>query len=1057
MTGKDESARTSRIRELFFEASDYAPGKERQAFLERACEGDPELEQEIQSLFSAYEQSEALLERDLLWETERTFKNPVGTKIGRYQVIEKIGEGGFGEVFRVEQVEPIRRELALKIIKPGMDSRDIIRRFEGERQALARLDHPNIAHIIDAGATESGRPYFVMELAIGLPITKYCDHHCLTVKERLQLFKQVCQGVQHAHEKGLIHRDLNPCNIIIVEKDGQPVPKIIDFGIAKSLQGHLTGKTVLTQRQIFIGTPDYMSPEQFTRTSSHLDARTDIYSMGAVLYELVSGFTPFAGESLSESAVSRIHRIVQEEDPPKPSTLLRTIKDTKEIAESRGSTASNLNQQLRGDLDRIVMKCLEKDRNRRYKSVNSLSRDLEAFLESRPVAATSPSAIYRIHKLLKRNKHTLTGWVAGCALAITLFAVWITFSTKQSLESTAGVAEKSLAILPFENRGNDEIHRYLPIGIHDDILTSISRIPGLDVISRNSVMEYLNTDLSLGEIAEELGVSMILTGSVQCAGNDVRIHVQLIDAANGTILWTQPYDRKLSTENIFAVRSEIADSVAEHLQLVFLPAQQLPTNNTEALEAYYRGIECLSTTNSFDEKKAADYFEKAISLDPQFALPHVRLAQVQMRSPWRPGSVEESVIAAALNHVEKALEIDDTVGLAYFVLAVLHKRKRDYAEAMWAVERSLQLNPNLSGAYMLKAELIKNVPGDHSPITINQERLDLLRKAYELDPVQRENMYALTELLIAQGKAEEALGIKRKTANQNPNEVRALKDLGHLLTNQLLNKFDEAVVLFRKAHAMDPGDIGILQNLWECYWNLNDYETALSWYEKYAEMSFKVLPTPYHEPTAYLFLGDPDSRLASALEILETRTTRPYALWHASEIYIEKGLPAKARELWEKAYPELFQPGVEIAYGQFWPAKNAAYVLMELGKHEQADHLLKEAWKAKKVVYPYDFPFAEAILHAVARNEAETLSAVRRYVNAGGSPRYLRMQSEFKFLNNNPVYQSLLEQAEANMAYQVEHLQEMEARGELSPIPKLPMGKESIELPPVDQMEREFY
>jgi serine/threonine protein kinase len=328
-----------------------------------------------------------------------------GAMIGRYKLLEKIGEGGFGVVFMAEQVEPMQRKVALKIIKAGMDTKEVIARFEAERQAIALMDHPNIARVLDAGATEAGRPYFVMELVRGIPITEYCDQNHLPTHERLQLFIQVCQAVQHAHQKGVVHRDLKPSNVLISEHDGEAVPKVIDFGVAKALGQKLTEKTLFTAFHHMIGTPAYMSPEQAALSGLDIDTRADIYSLGVLLYELLTGVTPFGAESFRDAAIDKIRRMIQETEPQKPSTRLQNLGEKlADVAKQRQTEPGTLGRLIRGDLDWIVMRCLEKDRQRRYETANGLATDLTRHLANEAVAARAPSSFYRFQKFVRRNK-----------------------------------------------------------------------------------------------------------------------------------------------------------------------------------------------------------------------------------------------------------------------------------------------------------------------------------------------------------------------------------------------------------------------------------------------------------------------------------------------------------------------------------------------------------------------------------------------------------------------------------------------------------------------------
>ena len=342
-----------------------------------------------------------------------------GDKIGHYKLLQQIGEGGCGVVYMAEQEEPVRRRVALKVIKLGMDTKSVIARFEAERQALAMMDHPNIAKVLDAGATDTGRPFFVMELVRGIKITEYCDQNNLATSERLGLFIQVCHAIQHAHQKGIIHRDVKPSNILVMLHDGVPVPKVIDFGIAKATQGRLTDQTVFTAFEQFIGTPAYMSPEQAEMSGLDIDTRSDIYALGVLLYELLTGQTPFDPKTLAAAGLDEMRRTIREKEPQRPSTRLSTMVDSDltTTAKHRHIEAPKLIHLLRGDLDWIVMKSLEKDRTRRYETANGLASDIQRYISSEPVLARPPSGLYRCQKLVRRNK---LAFAAGAAIAAAL-------------------------------------------------------------------------------------------------------------------------------------------------------------------------------------------------------------------------------------------------------------------------------------------------------------------------------------------------------------------------------------------------------------------------------------------------------------------------------------------------------------------------------------------------------------------------------------------------------------------------------------------------------------
>jgi serine/threonine protein kinase/tetratricopeptide (TPR) repeat protein len=398
-------------RAIFEAALDRKDPEQRSAYLNDVCGADQALRQQIEGLLKAHEMLGSFLASPppaLATTLDEPITERPGSVIGPYKLMEQIGEGGMGLVFVAEQQQPLRRRVALKVIKPGLDTRQVIARFESERQALALMDHENIAKVLDAGATASGRPYFVMELVKGMPITDYCDQNQLTPRARLELFLPVCAAVQHAHQKGIIHRDLKPSNVLVASHDGTPVVKIIDFGVAKAVGQHLTDKTVYTQFAQLLGTPLYMSPEQAGQSTLDIDTRTDIYALGVVLYELLTGTTPFDKERFQRAESDEIRRIIREEEPPKPSTRISTLgQAATTISTQRKIDPNRLSQSFRGELDWIVMKALEKDRNRRYETASAFAADVQHYLHDEPVQACPPSGWYLFRKFARRNKRAL--------------------------------------------------------------------------------------------------------------------------------------------------------------------------------------------------------------------------------------------------------------------------------------------------------------------------------------------------------------------------------------------------------------------------------------------------------------------------------------------------------------------------------------------------------------------------------------------------------------------------------------------------------------------------
>ncbi len=464
------------VEKVFESAIKLATPQERAAYVRGACGEDQALRQQVESLIQAHDEVGGFMLTDpgetVITIPDRPLSEKEGTCIGRYKLLQRIGEGGMGVIYMAEQTEPVTRKVALKIIKLGLDTKSVIARFEAERQALAMMDHPNIAKVFDAGSTETGRPYFVMELVKGVPINQYCDKNHLPTKERLQLFIAVCQAIHHAHQKGVIHRDIKPSNILVTLHDGRPVPKVIDFGIAKATHQKLTEKTLFTHFAQMIGTPAYMSPEQAEMSGLDVDTRTDVYSLGVLLYELLTGTTPFPEKELLSKGYGEMQRIIAEQEPERPSSRVSTFVGEQQtiVAKNRSTERLTLQRQIKGDLDWIVMKALDKDRTHRYDTPNNLAADIERHLSDEPVLAAQPTFLYQLGKLYRRHQVALA--TAACFALLLLVSAGVAaaqaiknkslFTAAEEArlkEMTAKQRESELRRIAETERGKAEVER----------------------------------------------------------------------------------------------------------------------------------------------------------------------------------------------------------------------------------------------------------------------------------------------------------------------------------------------------------------------------------------------------------------------------------------------------------------------------------------------------------------------------------------------------------------------------------------------------------------------
>ncbi|PWU21380.1 MAG: serine/threonine protein kinase [Verrucomicrobia bacterium] len=743
--------------ETIFDAALRLPSDQRAAYLENVCEGDADLRRRVQILLSAFERAGGFLKDPptLPMEpkgTTRALAEKPGYKIGRYKLLEQIGEGGCGVVYVAEQEAPVRRKVALKVVKLGMDTKQVIARFDAERQALAMMDHPNIAKVHDAGATETGRPYFVMELVRGIRITQFCDENQLSTGERLDLFVQVCRAVQHAHQKGIIHRDIKPSNILVTVNDGVPVPKVIDFGIAKATQGRLTDQTIYTAFEQFLGTPAYMSPEQATMTSLDIDTRTDIYSLGVLLYELLTGTTPFDARELLAKGLDEMRRTILQIEPVKPSTRLTQERHAQKIGKTE---IRNPKSEIHQDLDWIVMKCLEKDRSRRYETANGLATDIQRFLKCEPVVARPPSRLYEFQKTVRRHKF---GFAAAAALIIVL-ALGAIVSTTQAVRATRAehAQNRLLQIAETSQKRSEQTARFLK-----DMLTGVQ--PSV-ALGRDTTMLREIVDKTAARVDKDLNdqpeVQIELRSLLADIYHELGLYRQMEEMASGTVAMAR---RNFGPESVAGADGlvQLGDAL-QHLG----SQKDAEASLRQAIELQkrLRGPESLQLARA--------YYHLSVALDGK---PQPSEAENLSREAL---AMRRKLLGSEHADVARSL---DQLGFVLF-------QQRRFAEAESSLRESLAMRkrlcgddcPDLGRSYSLLGDLFLAQGKSREAEAMFRNGLEIGRKLHGGETQFFSQSKKLAELLRARGDLAEAeslyqdiLPASKKIGNRETTSILAM-------------------------------------------------------------------------------------------------------------------------------------------------------------------------------------------------------------------------------------------------------------------------------------------
>jgi tetratricopeptide (TPR) repeat protein/serine/threonine protein kinase len=933
----------SAVESIFFAALEKPSSQERFEYLHAACAGDPELLGRVRSMLEAQDKAGSFLEEPVyvpeLIADQDAFDDRAGKSIGAYELLEQVGEGGMGSVWKAQQTQPVKRLVALKLIKAGMDSKTVIARFEAERQALALMDHPNIARVLDAGTESGGRPYFVMDLVEGVPITAYCDEHRLTLRDRLELFIPVCQAIQHAHQKGVIHRDIKPTNVMVALHDGKPVPKVIDFGVAKATEQRLTDRTLFTQHGIVVGTLEYMSPEQAEASAEGLDTRSDIYSLGVLLYELLTGSTPLTHLRIKDAAFGEILRIIKEEDPPNPSTRLNDSGAAlAPISARRHVEPGKLTKLVRGELDWIVMKALEKDRNRRYESASGFALDVQRYLTHEPVMAGPPSAVYRLRKFVRRNRGTLAAvGVLATALLVAIGGVgWaVRDRTARRADVEREKTERVARVSSTVRQMLVAVDRLIADQQWPEALASVRQAAAMVADSEADAETAVRTHALLKELEFIDGLDRIRLGVEQTSEQKIKEASVIAEyrrafqdfGADVEDLTVEAAVERLSARPALAL--PIAAALDHWVQCRMEIKVDGPGSNK--LVAIARGIDPdpvrdrvrASWLRPFDAGEQAELLRLAGSIDIRSQHPTTLLYLA--RAIGKAGHLDSAL--ALLRDAQRAFPRDFWMS---YSLGLNLYNQNEFEEAVRFYTAAVSLRPNAAISY-------NNLGNALCRLDRVDEALTAFQMALALDPQYAMAYANFSNALSRQNKFDEALAACRKCVELDPDYALGFHSLGNVLLQ--LGKTDEAIDAYRKVVELDPKLASGHASLGYALHRQKKPDEALEYLHKAIEIDPDCAHAHYGLGLVLLGRQKPDEAIASFRRAVGIDS-------HYSAAYLSLGNALSDRNDLDGAIAA-FQKTVELDPRNADAHHNLAFIFDRQHKEDEA---LAEYRKAVEVV-----------------------------------------------------------------------------------------------------------